>query len=97
MSKRYDFDIAARCLERVERGLNRVPLFRAFLIRVLICRLGITSQPLVIALTLLAAVMAVLTAVGIVGASVSWWLQESKNHRDRFLILGAINSRTSRL
>ena len=60
-------------LERVERGLNRVPLLRAFIIRVLICRLGITSQPLLIALTLLAAVVAVLTAIGIVGASVSWW------------------------
>ena len=62
-------------LERVERGLNRVPLLRAFLIRVLICRLGITSQPLLIALTLIAAVVAVLTAVGIVGASVSWWVR----------------------
>ena len=62
-------------LERVERGLNRVPLLRAFIIRVLICRLGITSQSLVIALTLLAAVVAVLTAVGIVGASVSWWVR----------------------
>ena len=62
-------------LERVERGLNRVPLLRAFLIRVLICRLGITPQSLPIALTLLAAVVAVLTAVGIVGASASWWLR----------------------
>ena len=61
-------------LERVERGLNRVPLLRAFIIRVLICRLGITSQPLLIALTLMAAVVAVLLAIGIVGASVSWWL-----------------------
>ena len=60
--------------ERGERGLNRVPLLRAFLIRVLICRLGITSQPLLIALTLIAAVVAVLLAIGIVGASVSWWL-----------------------
>ena len=63
------------CLERVEHGLNRVPLLRAFIIRVLICRLGITSQPLLLALTLLAAVLAVLLAVGIVGASVSWWLR----------------------
>lgn len=62
-------------LERVERGLNRVPLLRAFIIRVLICRLGITSLPLLIVLTLLAAVVAVLLAVGIVGASVSWWLR----------------------
>ena len=61
--------------ERVERGLNRVPLLRAFLIRVLICRLGITSQPLQIVLTLLAAAVAVLLAVGIVGASASWWLR----------------------
>ena len=61
--------------ERVERGLNRVPLLRAFIIRVLICRLGITSQPLQIVLTLLAAAVAVLTAVGIVGASVSWWVR----------------------
>ena len=61
--------------ERMERGLNRVPLLRAFIIRVLICRLGITSQPLLIALTLIAAVVAVLTAVGIVGASVSWWVR----------------------
>ena len=61
-------------LERVERGLNRVPLLRAFIIRVLICRLGITSQPLLIVLTLIAAVVAVLLAIGIVGASVSWWL-----------------------
>lgn len=60
-------------LERVERGLNRVPLLRAFIIRVLICRLGITSQPLLLALTLLAAA-AVLLAVGMVGASVQWWL-----------------------
>ena len=60
-------------LERVERGLNRVPLLQAFIIRVLICRLGITSQPLLIVLTLLAAVVAVLLAIGIVGASVSWW------------------------
>ena len=59
--------------ERMERSLNRVPLLRAFLIRVLICRLGITSQPLLIVLTLLAAVVAVLLAIGIVGASVSWW------------------------
>lgn len=70
----YTLDRMADRLEQVERGLNRVPLFRAFLIRVLICRLGITSQPLLIALTLLAAVVAVLIAVGIVGASVSWWL-----------------------
>lgn len=70
----YTLDRMADRLEQVERSLNRVPLLRAFLIRVLICRLGITSQPLLIALTLLAAVMAVLTAVGIVGASVSWWL-----------------------
>ena len=62
-------------LERVERGLNRVPLLRAFIIRVLICRLGITSQPLLIALTLMAAVVAVLLAIGIVGASVSWWVR----------------------
>ena len=62
-------------LERVERGLNRVPLLRAFLIRVLICRLGITSQPLLLVLTLLAAAVAVLIAVGIVGASASWWLR----------------------
>lgn len=62
-------------LERVERGLNRVPLLRAFIIRVLICRLGITSLPLLIVLTLLAAVLAVLLAVGIVGASASWWLR----------------------
>ena len=61
--------------ERMERGLNRVPLLRAFIIRVLICRLGITSQPLQIVLTLLAAAVAVLTAVGIVGASVSWWVR----------------------
>lgn len=59
----------------MECGLNRVPLLRTFIIRVLICRLGITSQPLLLALTLLAAVVAVLTAVGIVGASVSWWLR----------------------
>ena len=64
----------AEWLERVERGLNRVPLLRAFIIRVLICRLGITSQPLLIVLTLLAAVVAVLLAVGIAGASASWWL-----------------------
>lgn len=57
------------CLERVERGLNCVPLLRAFIIRVLICRLGITSLPLLIVLTLLAAVLAVLLAVGIVGTS----------------------------
>ncbi|MBR1415218.1 MAG: hypothetical protein IJ570_05070 [Prevotella sp.] len=75
MSQRYDTDNAARWLERVERGLNRVPLLRAFLIRVLICRLGITSLSLLIALTLLAAVVAVLLVVGIVGASVSWWLR----------------------
>lgn len=67
-------DCMDKWLEQLERGLNRVPLLRAFLIRVLICRLGITSQSLVIALTLLAAVVAVLTAIGIVGASVSWWL-----------------------
>ena len=60
--------------ERMERSLNRVPLLRAFLIRVLICRLGITSQPLLLVLTLLAAALAVLLAIGIVGASVSWWL-----------------------
>ena len=66
-------DRMADWLERVERGLNRVPLLRAFIIRVLICRLGITSQPLLIALTLMAAVVAVLLAIGIVGASVSWW------------------------
>lgn len=70
----YDIDNAEKWLEQLERGLNRVPLLRAFLIRVLICRLGITSQPLLLALTLLAAVVEVLTAVGIVGASVSWWL-----------------------
>jgi hypothetical protein len=70
----YTLDRMADRLEQVERSLNRVPLLRAFLIRVLICRLGITSQPLLIALTLLAAVVAVLIAVGIVGASVSWWL-----------------------
>ena len=70
----YTLDRMADRPEQVERSLNRVPLLRAFLIRVLICRLGITSQPLLIALTLLAAVVAVLTAVGIVGASVSWWL-----------------------
>lgn len=68
-------DCMDKWLEQLERGLNRVPLLRAFLIRVLICRLGITSQSLVIALTLLAAVVAVLTAVGIVGASVSWWVR----------------------
>ena len=68
-------DCMDKWLEQVERGLNRVPLLRAFLIRVLICWLGITSQPLLIALTLLAAVVAVLTAVGIVGASVSWWVR----------------------
>lgn len=62
-------------LERVERGLNRVPLLRAFIIRVLICRLGITSQPLLLVLTLLAAALAVLLAVGIVGVSVSWWVR----------------------
>lgn len=61
------------CLERVERGLNRVPLLRAFIIHVLICRLGITSLPLLLVLTLLAAA-AVLLAVGMVGASVQWWL-----------------------
>ena len=66
-------DCMDKWLEQVERGLNRVPLLRAFLIRVLICWLGITSQPLLIALTLLAAVVAVLLAIGIVGASVSWW------------------------
>ena len=71
----YTLDRMADRLERVERSLNRVPLLRVFLIRVLICRLGITSQPLLIALTLIAAVVAVLTAVGIVGASVSWWLR----------------------
>ena len=70
----YTLDRMADRLEQVERSLNRVPLLRAFLIRVLICRLGITSQPLLIALTMLAAVVAVLIAVGIVGASVSWWL-----------------------
>ncbi|MBR1415213.1 MAG: hypothetical protein IJ570_05045 [Prevotella sp.] len=59
-------------LERVERGLNRVPLLRAFLIRVLICRLGITSLPLLLLLTLLAAVVAALLAVGAVGASLQW-------------------------
>ena len=74
MSQRYDTDNAARWLERVERGLNRVPLLRAFLIRVLICRLGITSLPLLLVLTLLAAVVAVLLVVGVVGASVQWWL-----------------------
>ena len=74
MSQRYDTDNAARWLERVERGLNRVPLLRAFLIRVLICRLGITSLPLLLVLTLLAAVVAVLLVVGMVGASVQWWL-----------------------
>ena len=68
-------DCMDKWLEQVERGLNRVPLLRAVLIRVLICWLGITSQPLLIALTLLAAVVAVLTAVGIVGASVSWWVR----------------------
>ena len=62
-------------LERVERGLNRVPLLRAFIIHVLICRLGITSQPLLLVLTLLAAALAVLLAVGIVGVSVSWWVR----------------------
>ena len=72
MSQRYDTDNAARWLERVERGLNRVPLLRAFLIRVLICRLGITSLPLLIALTLLAAAVVMLLAVGAVGASVQW-------------------------
>ena len=72
MSQRYDTDNAARWLERVERGLNRVPLLRAFLIRVLICRLGITSLPLLLVLTLLAAVVAVLLVVGAVGASVQW-------------------------
>ena len=72
MSQRYDTDNAARWLERVERGLNRVPLLRAFLIRVLICRLGITSLPLLLLLTLLAAAVAVLLAVGAVGASVQW-------------------------
>ena len=69
----YCRDLMTEWLERVERGLNRVPLLRAFIIRVLICRLGITSQPLLIALTLMAAVVAVLLAIGIVGASVSWW------------------------
>ena len=72
MSQRYDTDNAARWLERVERGLNRVPLLRAFLIRVLICRLGITSLSLLIALTLVAAVVAVLLVVAAVGASVQW-------------------------
>ena len=71
----YTLDRMADWQERVERGLNRVPLLRAFIIRVLICRLGITSQPLQIVLTLLAAAVAVLTAVGIVGASVSWWVR----------------------
>ena len=67
-------DCMDKWLEQVERGLNRVPLLRAFLIRVLICWLGITSQPLLLVLTLLAAVLVVLLAVGIVGASASWWL-----------------------
>ena len=62
----------AEWLEQVERDLNRVPLLQTFLIRVLICRLGITSLPLLLLLTLLTAVVAVLLVVGIVGASVSW-------------------------
>ena len=72
MSQRYDIGNAARWLERVESGLNRVPLLRAFLIRVLICRLGITSLPLLLVLTLLAAVVAVLLVMGAAGASMQW-------------------------
>jgi len=74
MSQRYDIDNTAKWLEQVERGLNRVPLLQTFLIRVLICRLGITSLPLLLVLSLLTAVVAVLLVVGIVGASASWWL-----------------------
>lgn len=75
MSQRYDIDNTAKWLEQVERGLNRVPLLQTFLIRVLICRLGITSLPLLLVLSLLTAVVAVLLVVGIVGASASWWLR----------------------
>ena len=74
MSQRYDIDNTAKWLEQVERGLNRVPLLQTFLIRVLICRFGITSLPLLLVLSLLTAVVAVLLVVGIVGASASWWL-----------------------
>ena len=74
MSQRYDIDNTAKWLEQVERGLTRVPLLQTFLIRVLICRLGITSLPLLLVLSLLTAVVAVLLVVGIVGASASWWL-----------------------
>lgn len=74
MSQRYYIDNTAKWLEQVERGLNRVPLLQTFLIRVLICRFGITSLPLLLVLSLLTAVVAVLLVVGIVGASASWWL-----------------------
>ena len=68
----YCRDLMTEWLEQVERGLNRVPPLRAFIIRMLICRLGITSLPLLLVLSLLTAVVAVLLVVGIVGASVSW-------------------------
>lgn len=64
----------AEWLERVECVIDRIPPLKAFYIRVLICRLSITSLPLLLTLTAVTVVVAVLQAVGMVGASVQWWL-----------------------
>lgn len=69
----YVRDLMEQWLDRAERCLQHFPLLRSFYNGVLICRLGITSPLVLLSLLLLAALLALLLAVGMVGASVEWW------------------------
>lgn len=69
----YVRDLMEQWLDRAERCLQHFPMLRSFYNGVLICRLGITSPPLLLALLLLTALLALLLAVGMAGAAVQWW------------------------